>query len=90
MSTYTVVQARSRLSELIKRAHDGEGVVITRRGEPTVELKVIAKPPKRPKDSTRPDTAAESEFLRLVRSIPDELRRAAEKEAREMRDEGEA
>ncbi|MCB1503294.1 MAG: type II toxin-antitoxin system Phd/YefM family antitoxin [Bauldia sp.] len=46
MTTYSVAEAKNRLSELIDRALAGEGVTITRRGRPVVELKpvVSAKP----------------------------------------------
>jgi len=39
MSTYSVAEAKNRLSELINRAVEGEGVVITRHGQPIVEFK---------------------------------------------------
>ena len=86
MSTYTVVQAKSRLSELIKRAEKGEGVVITRRGQPAVELRAIEEP----KRIAQTVTKDQSEFLLLVRAIPEHVKRAAEREVRQMRDEGEA
>ena len=44
MSTYSVADAKNRLPELIDRALDGEGVVITRRGRPVVELKPVPEP----------------------------------------------
>lgn len=47
MSTHSVAEAKNRLSELINRALDGEGVVITRHGEPVVELTPV-KPRRRP------------------------------------------
>jgi len=39
MSTYSVADAKNHLSQLIDRALDGEGVIITRHGRPVVELK---------------------------------------------------
>jgi prevent-host-death family protein len=42
MSTYSVAEAKNRLSELIDRALSGEGVTITRHGTPVVEVKAIA------------------------------------------------
>jgi prevent-host-death family protein len=45
MSTYSVAEAKSRLSKLIDLALEGERVVITRRGEPVAELKVIPPVP---------------------------------------------
>ncbi len=38
-----VYEAKSKLSEMINRALDGEDVVITRNGEETVRLTPIAK-----------------------------------------------
>jgi prevent-host-death family protein len=47
MSSYSVAEAKNKLSELIDRALDGEGVVITRHGKPVVELKPAEAPPHR-------------------------------------------
>jgi len=44
MSTYSVAEAKNRLPELIDRALEGEGVTITRRGQPVAELKPIPEP----------------------------------------------
>lgn len=41
MSAYSVAEAKNRLSELIERALAGEGVVITRHGQPVVEVRPI-------------------------------------------------
>ena len=41
MKHLTVAEAESRLSDLIDRALAGEGVVITREGQPVVELKPV-------------------------------------------------
>jgi prevent-host-death family protein len=41
MSSYSVAEAKNKLPQLINRALDGEGVVITRHGRPVVELKAI-------------------------------------------------
>jgi prevent-host-death family protein len=46
MGTHSVAEARNRLSELIDRALDGEGVTITRHGQPVVELKPLRPPPR--------------------------------------------
>lgn len=61
MSTYSVAEAKNQLSKLIDRALDGEPVVITRRGEPVIELKPIRPPP-------RPITRADIEWLRTLRA----------------------
>ena len=44
MSQHSVAEAQDHLSDLIDRALAGEGVVITRRGKPVVELKPIQSP----------------------------------------------
>ena len=60
MGTYSVAEAKDHLSKLIDRALSGEGVVITRRGEPMVELKPVRPAP-------RPITEADLEWLRSRR-----------------------
>jgi prevent-host-death family protein len=57
MITYSIAEAKNKLSELIKRALAGEGVVITRHGQPVIELKPIKRVP-------RAMTAADFEWLR--------------------------
>ena len=47
MSNHSVAEAKSRLSDLIDRALDGEAVVITRHGHPVVELRPVMQAPKR-------------------------------------------
>lgn len=44
MSTHSVAEAKNKLSELIDRALEGEGVVITRHGRPVVELRPVTPP----------------------------------------------
>ncbi len=82
MSTHSVAEAKNQLSKLIDRALEGEGVVITRRGEPVVELRPIRPAP-------RPITEADIEWLRarLVGREPAKIDAATL--IREMRDEGE-
>lgn len=41
MKTYSVAEARNRLSELIDRTLKGQDVVITRHGTPVIELKAV-------------------------------------------------
>lgn len=41
MASHSVAEARNHLSELIDRALEGEGVVITRHGQPVVELRPV-------------------------------------------------
>ena len=61
MSTHSVAEAKNQLSKLIDRALNGEGVVITRRGQPVVELRPVRPPP-------RPITKADIEWLRKMRA----------------------
>lgn len=60
MSTHSVAEAKNRLSELIDRALNGEGVVITRHGRPVVELRPIPAP-------RRPVTLADLDWLETRR-----------------------
>lgn len=41
MAEYSVAQARDNLSNLIAKAEAGEAVIITKRGKPAVELRVV-------------------------------------------------
>ena len=43
MSTYSIAEAKNKLPQLINRALEGEGVVITRHGQPVVELKPLKR-----------------------------------------------
>ena len=47
MSTYSVAEAKNKLSALIKRAVAGEDVVITSHGQPVAELKPVKPMQKR-------------------------------------------
>lgn len=46
MGEHSVAEAKNKLSELINRALDGEGVVITRHGRPVIEMRPIPTSPK--------------------------------------------
>jgi prevent-host-death family protein len=88
MSTHSVAQARDQLSDLIDRALGGEDVVITRDGQPVVELKPLGQTPRSPTKASRPITEADLEWLRQHRvgkHIPEE---DAATLVRKMRDEG--
>jgi len=61
MSTHSVAEAKNKLSELINRALDGEGIVITRHGHPVVELKPVERRP-------RPMTEADLDWLKARRA----------------------
>ncbi len=67
MSTHSVAEAKNKLSELIDRALEGEGVVITRHGHPVVELRPIT-PPGRPVSDEDLDWIAKR---RVGRPMPD-------------------
>jgi prevent-host-death family protein len=56
METYSVAETKSRLSELIDRACEGETVIITRRGRPVAELRGIPVP-------VRPVSQADLDWL---------------------------
>jgi prevent-host-death family protein len=56
MSQHSVAEAKNHLSDLIDRTIAGEPVIITRHGQPVVELK-----PVRPK--ARPVTEADMDWL---------------------------
>jgi prevent-host-death family protein len=82
MSTYSVAEAKNRLSNLIDRALKGEGVVITRRGQAVVELRPVQPPP-------RPITDADIEWLRARRVGRTPAKTDAATLIRQIRDEGE-
>lgn len=88
MTQYTLAQAEMRLSELMDRALNGEGVVITR-GKASVELKAVPadKTPKRPK--RRWTREEELEWLRGVRAQLTPAKTDAVTLVRQMREEGE-
>lgn len=80
MGQHSVAAAKNKLSELIDRALEGEGVVITRHGRPVVELTPIRPTPK-------PMTAAAVDWLaqrRVGRRMP---REDAAASVRKVRDE---
>jgi prevent-host-death family protein len=84
MSTHSGAEAKNQLSRPIDRALQGEGVVITRRGEPVVELKPVAAavpaPPRRV-------TEADLDWLRARRSRLPRSKVDAATLVRQMRDE---
>jgi prevent-host-death family protein len=63
MSTHSVAEAKTRLSQLIDRALKGEEVVITRHGHPVVALRPVPKPP-------RPVSIASLDWLAAHRIKP--------------------
>ncbi|HCK83954.1 MAG TPA: type II toxin-antitoxin system prevent-host-death family antitoxin [Hyphomonadaceae bacterium] len=63
MTTHSVAEEKNSLSELIDRALRGEGVIVTRRGTPVVEVRAIR--PARPSLA-----AADIEWLETHRIVP--------------------
>ena len=62
MNTYSVAEAKNKLSELIDRVLQGEGVVITRHGQPVVEVRPVSRSPS-------PMTQADLDWLAERRSL---------------------
>lgn len=79
MGTHSVAEAKNSLSSLINRALDGESVVITRHGEPVVELRPVRRRP-------GPVSREALEWLKANRIKPLKVGDAAELVSR-MRDE---
>jgi prevent-host-death family protein len=75
MLTVTLVEAKTRLSQLLDKVEAGEDVVITRHGRPAARLAAVS-PPKQP----LPDLSA------LRAKVPP-WRKASHLLIREMRDE---
>jgi prevent-host-death family protein len=76
MTTVTLVEAKTRLSELLDRVEAGEAVVITRHGRPIASLSPVVQP-KQPLRS-----------LAAFRAKMPRLRKPSAVLIREMRDEG--
>ena len=77
MSTFSIAEAKARLSELLKRAEKGEEVLITRRGEPVAQLAPVR--------TTRP--GIDFARLRALRAAIPMAKSPAHKLIRKMRDE---
>ena len=77
MSTFSVAEAKTHLSELLDRAERGEEVVITRRGQPVAQLAPV-RPTKPGIDFAR---------LRALRAAMPVSKTTATKVVRRMRDE---
>jgi prevent-host-death family protein len=77
MSTYSVAEAKARMSELLDRAQKGEKVVISRRGHPVAELAPV-KAVKPGVDFAR---------LRALRDVMPKAKTPAGKLARKIREE---
>jgi antitoxin (DNA-binding transcriptional repressor) of toxin-antitoxin stability system len=81
MPTYSVAEAKNNLSELIDRALNGEGVVITRHGKPVVEFRPVPAPAGPVSDADlqrlatirlQPKTLPADDAGRLVSALRDE------------------
>lgn len=82
MSSHSLAEAKNQLPQLIERALKGEAIVITRRGQPVVELK-----PLRPAPAPRPITEADIEWLKARRALLPPSKVDAGTLISEMRDE---
>ena len=82
MSSYSVAEAKNKLSALIKRAVAGEDVVITSHGQPVVELKPV-------KPAEHVMSVADWEWLEAHRLPRLDPHKDAVELVREMRDAGE-
>jgi len=82
MSRHSVAEAKNRLSELIDRALQGEGVVITRHGQPVVELRPVHPP-------ARQMTAADLDWIAERRVGKRRPAENAGQLLQRLRDEGE-
>jgi antitoxin (DNA-binding transcriptional repressor) of toxin-antitoxin stability system len=80
MPTYSVSEAKNQLSRLIDLAVKGEEVIITRHGQPAVELRAIPPKPRRMTD-------ADLEWLRARRVTPSSATEDAGQIVSKMRDE---
>ncbi len=81
MSTHSIADATSQLPCLIDRALNGESVVISRDGQPVVELRPLPAMP-------RPVTQADIDWLDAHRVGQTQAGLDAATEVRRMRDEG--
>ncbi|HWD57817.1 MAG TPA: type II toxin-antitoxin system prevent-host-death family antitoxin [Stellaceae bacterium] len=88
MTSHTVAEGDSNLSELLDRVMDGEGLVITRDGEPVAELKPVPRGAAS-LTAVQSPVEAEDEFLRMLHDIPQHIKDAAVAAVRAMRDEDE-
>ena len=79
MSTHSIAEATSELPRLIDRAQQGKSVVISRDGQPVVELRPIPPPP-------RPVSQADLEWIDAHRVGKAQAGLDAATEVRRMRD----
>jgi prevent-host-death family protein len=77
METFSLAEAKARLSELVARAAEGETVQITRRGKPVAQITAIESP-------CQP---IDLEALRAIRRMSPKQKESAGDFMRRMRDE---
>jgi prevent-host-death family protein len=83
MARHSVADAKNNLSQLIDRAMSGEEVVITRHGDPVVEIRPVQEK-RKPRRMTEADLKwLDSVRLKLAPGAPDSATLI-----RQMRDEG--
>jgi antitoxin (DNA-binding transcriptional repressor) of toxin-antitoxin stability system len=87
MGKHSIVEAKTRLSELINRALRGESVVITCRGRPVVEFKPISAPTNTMCAPAKPITDEALDWLVERRAGRRMQRQDAVTLVRKMRDE---
>ena len=87
MSSHTIAEAGENLAELIDRAVAGEGVVITRDGQPVAELRPVAIPAPAPQYRTAEETDKMLAFLRKGRPTRRNAKEDAGALISRMRDE---
>ena len=74
--------ARSRLGELLTRVADGEEVIISRRGKPTVALKAVRKRGLKDERSQPASVAPSQLAARLSRQLGNRFRLNSQQQAR--------
>lgn len=82
MTTYSIAEAQSSLSELIDRALRGEGVIVTRHGAPVAEIKAV-------RPVLTPTTRADIEWLEANRVTPKPGLESPSQSLAALRDEAE-
>ena len=87
MSTHSVAEAKNKLSELINRSLKGEGIVITRHGQPVVELKPLVREAREAAPKPRWTVEEQLEWLRARRALLPHSGVDAGTFVRQMRDE---
>jgi prevent-host-death family protein len=69
MTIHSVAEAKNTLSDLINRALKGEDVVITRHGQPVVQLKPVPREPRHAAPEPRWTPEEQRAWLRVRRAL---------------------